>query len=161
MSQWTHAIGTIQYSYRKPEELEKILGKPILWKDGLQFKYRSPEWEDFHQNVWCKAFDDNEKGCGIPMGSEGSLEWYFVDTSEANENVLGEGSLIAIEGDLRDYGGETEVNHIIKWFTNALVELGAREGILKIRDDWSSETIIVMGNGFSEPIVHKIKHAEE
>ena len=157
MSQWTHVIGTIQYCYKKPEDLEKILGKPVLWKDALKFKYGSPEQEDFHQNVWCKAFDDNEKGRGIPMGSEGSLEWYFVDTSEANENVLGEGSLIVIEGDLRDYGGKTEVNYIIKWFTNVLKELSAREGILKIRDEWSPEIIIVTGNGFSEPIVHKIK----
>lgn len=157
MSQWTHAIGTIQCRTCTKEEVERIMGKPVLWNDHLDIKYGTPKWEDYHKNVWCRAFEENEKGRGIPMGSEGSMEWYLVDTSKNNENVAGEGTLIAIEGDLRDYGGEAEVQYIIQWFRKAVDELGGREAILKIHDEWTPYSLVIMYNwALKNPVITKI-----
>lgn len=149
MSQWTHVVGTIQCSWDEATAIEQ-LGKPVLWDDHRVFKYGTPEYEDYMENVWKKAFDDNEKGIGIPMGSEGSLDWYFVQTKD--ENVLGEGSLIAIQGDLRDYGGETEVQYIIDWFIKAVGK--ARFATLTINDDYSDEYVTVTINWGDICIVH-------
>ena len=143
MSQWTHVIGSIQCCWSKKEALEK-LGKPVLWDDceKLGIKYGTPEFEDYSENVWRKAFKDNEKGEGIPMGSEGSIDWYFVNT--ANEDALGEGTLIAIQGDLRDFGGKKDIQVIINWFEKATEH--ARFATLTIKDDDSPKYITLISD---------------
>lgn len=140
MSRWTHVVGCIQCSWDY-EKAEKCLGRPVLWDDHnkLGLKWDTPEYEDYFENVWKKAFEDNKKGEGIPMGSEGSLDWYFVQTKD--EHVLGEGSLIAIQGDLRDYGWEDEVEYIIKWFKRAAFQ--SRFATLTINDEWSDNFITI------------------
>lgn len=140
MSQWTHVVGAIQCSWTKEEAIE-FLGKPVLWEDlkKLDLKYGTPEFEDYINNVWKKAFEANEMGFGIPMGSEGSIDWHFIETET---NALGEGTMIAIEGDLRDFGGDEEVQFIIDWFSKATKK--ARFATLVVRDDWSDQYISVV-----------------
>lgn len=140
MSQWTHVVGSITCSWTKEEAIEK-LGKPVLWDDHRVFKYGTPEYEDYMKNIWEKAFDDSEKGVGIPMGSEGSIEWYFVE-APINEHTLGEGSMVAIEGDLRDFGGEADIQIIINWFKKAVKD--ARFATLTIRDEYKDEYITLV-----------------
>ena len=143
MSRWTHVVGCIQCDWDY-EEAEKRLGRPVLWgdTDELGLQWGTPAYEDYSKNVWEKAFEDNEKGEGIPMGSEGSLDWYFVQTKDGH--VFGEGTLIAIEGDLRDYGSESEVEYIIKWFKRAAFQ--SRFATLTIEDEWSDDYITVRIN---------------
>ena len=151
MSQWTHVVGAIQCSWTEEEAVEK-LGKPVLWDDTnrLGLKWGTPEYKDYSENVWKKAFEDNDKGEGIPMGSEGSLDWYFVQTKD--KDVIGEGSLIAIQGDLRDFGSEKEVNFIIEWFKRATKKV--RFATLTIQDDWSDEFITITSTWGDVSICH-------
>ena len=143
MSQWTHMVGVIQCSWTK-EEAEKLLGKPVLWDDHykLGLKYGTPEYKDYMDNVWGKAFTDWEDGHGIPMGSEGSVDWYFTKT--VDENCIGMGSIIAIQGDLRDFGGTYDIEQTIQWFVNAAKE--ARFASLVIKDEWSDEYIYIVAD---------------
>jgi len=137
MSQWTHVVGSIQCSWSKDKATE-FLGKPVLWNDHEDLEYGTPEFEDYFKNVWDKAFDDSEAGTGIPMGSEGSIDWHFIDVP-SQEHTLGEGSMIAIEGDLRDFGGEHDIQIIINWFKRAAKK--ARFATLTIKDEYSDEYI--------------------
>lgn len=137
MSQWTHVVGSIQCSWTKDMATE-FLGKPVLWDDHKAFKYGTPEFEDYFKNVWEKAFDDSEAGTGIPMGSEGSIDWHFIH-NESKEHTVGEGTMIAIEGDLRDFGGDKDIQTIINWFERAAKK--ARFATLTIKDEWSEEYI--------------------
>ena len=142
MSQWTHFIGTIQYNGNYDDAL-KALGKPILWNDAKQLEYGTPQYKDYYTNVWRAAFKNFEAGQGIPMGSEGSINWKFSDTSVENENVLGEGALIAIEGDLRDFGeNDDEINRSIAWFEKACQQLYARDAVLKIDVEFGPVLVI-------------------
>lgn len=129
MSQWTHVIGTIQCS-KEDDLVVKALGKPALWSDEIDYE------------TWKNAFEENRKGRGIPMGSEGSIHYKVIDTSEKNDYV-GEGTLVAIEGDLRDYGGEKDIDFIIDWFTKGAQKLDARAAVLSIDDEWSDQFVVV------------------
>ena len=137
MSRWTHVIGSIQCGWQKDMATE-FLGKPVLWDDHEDLEYGTPEYEDYFKNVWEKAFDDSDAGTGIPMGSEGSIDWHFIDVP-SQEHTLGEGSMIAIEGDLRDFGGDKDIQTIINWFARVAKE--ARFATLTIKDEWSHEFI--------------------
>jgi len=141
MSQWTHVIGTIQCD-KEDKFVVKALGKPVLWSDSDELEYGTPEYEDYDENVWKKAFEENRKGRGIPMGSEGSINYKITSTLEEND-YAGEGTLVAIEGDLRDYGGEKDVDFIIDWFTRGARELHARAAVLSIDDEWSDQFVVV------------------
>lgn len=152
MSQWTHIVGAIQCSWTEEEAIEK-LGKPVLWDDGKAL-FGTSEWDGYYQNVWCKAFDDSAAGVGIPMGSEGSINWKYVSTDEW---YAGAGTLIAIEGDLRDFGGENDINLIINWFTRAAKK--ARFATLTIKDEWLDEYITVICDLWGTVTV--IKHTGE
>ena len=140
MSQWTHVIGSIQCSWTKEKAIE-LLGKPVLWNDAekLGIKFGTPEWENYYDNVWAKAFENNRKGVGIPMGSEGSIDWYFSNTAD---DAIGEGSIISIEGDLRDFGGDAGIKLIIDWFVRAASE--SRFATLTIKDEFSEEYVNVI-----------------
>ena len=139
MSQWTHVVGSIQCSWDKKQAIEK-LGKPVLWQDADKFEYGTPEYKDYYENVWKKAFQDNKEGKGIPMGSEGSIDWYFIKTNQ--EHCLGEGTLISIQGDLRDFGGDEEVDLIVNWFEKATED--ARFATLTIKDEYSPNYITII-----------------
>ena len=141
MSQWTHVIGTIQCSWTEEDAIE-LLGKPVLWSDTDDLEYGTPEYDSYYENVWRPAFDNFAKGKGIPMGSEGSVDWYFVKTKD--QNCLGEGSLIAIQGDLRDFGGEKDIQGIIDWFVNAAKH--ARFATLIIKDEYSDEYVHIVAD---------------
>ena len=76
------------------------------------------------------------------MGSEGSINYKITSTLEEND-YAGEGTLVAIEGDLRDYGGEKDVDFIIDWFVRGARELHARAAVLSIDDEWSDQFVVV------------------
>jgi len=141
MSQWTHMVGAIQCHWTEEEAIER-LGKPVLWNDTKKrgIKYGTPEWSDYYENVWSAAFDKFEKGEGIPMGSEGSVDWYFSKTND-DPSCLGMGGMIAIQGDLRDFGGDYDIKKTIDWFVRAAK--GARFATLTIKDEWSTKYINV------------------
>lgn len=142
MSYWTQVIGNIITGCRDYEKIESIMGKPVYW---AEFDLDLPQDEyirqvdDFHKNIWKPAFeryDNNEDQ--LPMGSEGSIDWRFVDTNDVNESVFGKGCMIPIDGSLRDFGGDEDVRKTVNWFIRCCNELYARYGVLVITDDMSS-----------------------
>jgi len=91
MSTWTHVVGAIRveglYTVpNRPSEAVKILGK---------------------------LFDSPDSDMSLPDGSEGSLQWDFLQ----NDDRATEIGVILIWGDLRDY---TDVLKIREWFSNVL-----------------------------------------
>lgn len=155
MSQWTHMVGTIQCSWSK-EQAEEYLGKPVLWEDWSGIEFDTPEWKDYYENVWSAAFDKFENGEGIPMGSEGSVDWYFSETND-DPSCLGMGGIIAIQGDLRDFGGEPDIKKAIDWFVRAAK--WARFATLTIKDEWSTKYIHVIVD-WGHIIIAEIKEDE-
>lgn len=162
MSFWTHFIGTMQFCSSSYEEVEAILGKPTLWPE---FDYHLPkdefmsQVEDFSNNIWMPAIEAWDNGTGMPMGSEGSINWKYSDTSKENKNVFGEGTLIAIEGDLRDFGADIEdIRKSMLWFRSKCFALGAREAVLRIQaDGWYNFIIYGCRDNL---IVHAFKRDE-
>lgn len=162
MSFWTHFIGTMQFCARSYEDVEAVLGKPTLFEDVWRWddwEDRTEEEIDRRQNeLWVPAFEAWRNGTGMPMGSEGSINWRYVDTSRENDKVLGEGTLVAIEGDLRDFGDNIEdIKKSILWFRNKCFALGTRNAVLRIQADWYQFVIY----GYSTRlIVHAFKQDE-
>ena len=147
MSFWTHFIGTMQFRSRSYEEVEAILGKPTLFRDVWTWDDDEERTEEeIHrrqEELWKPAFVAWENGTGMPMGSEGSINWRYVDTSRENDHVFGEGTLVAIEGDLRDFGADIEdIRKSLLWFRSKCFDLGARESVLRIQTDWWYNFII-------------------
>lgn len=141
MSQWTHFLGTIQCS-RSREAVEAALGKPVLWGDDDHLEYGTPEYEEWYENTWTAAFRNFGRG-GIPMGSEGSVNWHFTKTGNGEYTAIGEGSLVAIEGDLRDFGEEeSDITNSINWFLKACETLHARTAVLRIEVE-CGKTVLV------------------
>lgn len=162
MSFWTHFIGTMQFCAHSYEEVEAILGKPTLFEDvwGWDDEEERTE-EEIHRRqkeLWAPAFKAWRNGTGMPMGSEGSINWKYIDTSKENDRVLGEGTLVAIEGDLRDFGADIdEVKKSMLWFRSKCLALGVRATALRIQTDWYN--FIVYGYS-SNLVVHAFKNDE-
>lgn len=141
MSFWTHFIGTMQFCARSYEDVEAVLGKPTLFHDVWDWdddEERTEEEIDRRQEeLWAPAFRAWRDGTGMPMGSEGSLNWKYIDTSKENDHVFGEGTLVAIEGDLRDFGCDIEdIRKSMLWFRSKCFALGTRTAVLRINADW-------------------------
>ena len=133
MSQWTHVIGVIQTSPVTQEAVENAFGVPKTWKDM---------W--YHTERYFR-----ESPIEIPRGSEGSIVWHLQDTvQKVNENdsqsVIGEGSIISIEGDLRDFGDcDEDVQQIAEWFINGCKKLNCpRWATLSIEVEYGNSYII-------------------
>lgn len=162
MSFWTHFIGTMQFCSHSYEEVEAVLGKPTLFRDVWTWDENEErtieEINRRQEELWKPAFVAWREGTGMPMGSEGSINWKYVDTSKENENVFGEGTLVAIEGDLRDFGYDIEdIRKSLLWFRSKCFDLGARESVLRINADWYH--FIIYGSR-SHLIVHAFKRDE-
>jgi len=146
MSQWTHVIGVVQLHPVTQEEVENAFGIPKTWHDmwhGTERFFR-------HANSAVK----------IPAGSEGSVVWHLQDTTEKSDeddawHVLGEGSIISIEGDLRDFGETDEdVQEIAEWFIDGCKKLNPRWATLSIEVEFGNSYMIdVMLNRY---IIHKV-----
>lgn len=158
MSCWTQVIGNIITSCSDYEKIESIMGKPVEWPE-LDFDLPKDEFmrqlNDFQSNVWKPAFERYRTyEDQLPMGSEGSIDWRYVDTNDINERVAGKGTMIAIDGSLRDFGGEEDVRKTVKWFVRCCHELYARYAVLVISDDISSYKTTVIYNWGTAYIYH-------
>ena len=134
------------------------MGKPVEWPefdDDLERDEYMRQVEDFSNHIWKPAFKNyREHEDQMPMGSEGSLDWRYVDTNDINNRVIGKGSMIAIDGSLRDFGGEEDVRKTVKWFVRCCNELYARYAVLVITDDMSSYKTTVIYNWGTAYIYH-------
>lgn len=162
MSFWTHFIGTMQFCTHSYEEVEAILGKPTLFEDVWGWdddEERTEEEIHRRQNeLWKPAFVAWRNGTGMPMGSEGSINWRYIDTSKENDRVFGEGTLVAIEGDLRDFGCDIEdIRKSMLWFRSKCFALGVRATTLRIQTEWYN--FIIYGYS-SNLVVHAFKNDE-
>ena len=135
MSQWTHVVGVIQLDPVNQETVENALGVPLTWNDMM--------------NRTERFFRHAKSAVEIPAGSEGTIVWYLQDTTEKKEgdeswNVLGEGSIISIEGDLRNFGEcDEDVQEIAEWFINGCKKLvGPRWATLSIEVEFGNSYII-------------------
>lgn len=135
MSQWTHVIGVIQLRPVKQEAVENALGVPKTWNDMIN------RTERYYRHA--------ESSIRIPAGSEGTITWHLQDTREEAEedehwHIADEGSLISIEGDLRDFGEDKEdVQQIAEWFINGCKKLGGvRWATLSIEVEFGNSYII-------------------
>lgn len=122
MSIWTHVIGTIQCEPSTKDKLVAALGTP--WKFG-------------HLN------ETRFVGPHVPEGSEGSIQWTASHHGNSKWRVVGEGTVIAIEGDLRDYGDDIrDIKEVVDWFTHGCEALDARAGLLSISVEFGPQLVI-------------------
>lgn len=135
MSQWTHVVGVIQLDPVTQEEVENALGVPKTWNDMVNRTKR-----------YCRHL---QSSVDIPTGSEGTIVWHLQDTTEKTKeddswNILGEGSIISIEGDLRNFGEyDEDVQEIAKWFIKGCKKLGSpRWATLSIEVEFGNSYII-------------------
>ena len=139
MSYWTQVIGNIITSCSDYEKIESIMGKPVHWPKfdlNLLKDKCIRQLNDFYDNIWQPAFERYDTyEDQLPMGSEGSIDWRYIDTNNINESVYGKGSMIAIDGSLRDFGGDEDIRKTINWFIRCCNELNARYGVLAITDE--------------------------
>lgn len=149
MSQWTHVLGVVQLYPVKQERVENAFGIPKTWKDM---------WHRTERYF-------RESPVKIPTGSEGSIVWYLQDTTEKtdegeNWTVLGEGSIIFIEGDLRDFGEcDEDVQEIAEWFINGCKKLGGpRWATLSIEVEYGNSYVIDVT--WDKYIIHKVDRKE-
>lgn len=119
MSQWTHLAGIIRLDNmdanivnlltevkkdKITEAVVKALGQTCNYDSSLE------QWDR----------------CGVPMGSEGSLQYAVFPNSDGDEHSLSWG-YIPIWGDLRDFGNE-KISEIQDWFQKSLERLLTPEG---------------------------------
>ena len=129
MSQWTHVIGIVQTSPRSKEEIEDAFGVPCTWNDLVTKAFLN------HRVVDTK----------IPTGSEGSIDWRMVDTTELDPDgdpmlIVGEGLLITFEGDLRNFGEiDEDVQEIARWFIEGCKKIEPRWATLSIDVEWGAK----------------------
>lgn len=120
MSQWTHVCGCIRYdALRFVEEIDftKVLGHPFRFDD----------------------FPDNPKECGIPYGSEGSIQ-YKVITNPQIESLAA--YTVAVWGDLRDFGEES-VPKIEKWFEKITAKpLCVRNAVMEVEVEYGKTHVL-------------------
>ena len=92
MSIWTHVAGCIRY-------------------DGL---LNNPSIESLEELIGstCSFADSHEKldMCGVPCGSEGSIEYHIIENPEQNHLAK---YVMVFWGDLRDYENLAEIE---TWF---------------------------------------------
>lgn len=142
MSQWTHVIGTIQCGRVSDEEVAKSLGTTWTFEE-----------------MWNKTIQ-NKKFIGpkVPEGSEGSVQYNITRHNENEEfRAIGEGTLIAIEGDLRDYGDDIrDVKELVDWFTQGCQFLDARLAILSISIEFGPQLIIQWDWDLKHSIIQQI-----
>ena len=139
MSQWTHVAGIIRLdsmganiiradtSFKNgmiKEAVAKVLGKTCDFESG--------------DKAWSQ--------CGVPMGSEGSLQYRVHPNSEEDTHSLNWG-YVAIWGDLRDFGMES-VLKIQEWFQEGLEKLKKPEGFSAMKDMGAQEKAEYMLSSF-------------
>ena len=135
MSQWTHICGMIR--------VDGITG---LYAPG------EPVPADFPYTVAKVAeklgpicqFDDLvanngvQANCILPMGSKGSLRYQIIEYGTGMPWVA-----IAIWGDLRDFGSESDLNAVETWWKATLAKFDSiRDAVLRINAECSGRKVL-------------------
>jgi hypothetical protein len=129
MSRWTHVNGAIRVdaicgNFSKIELIEDIehcFGKTVKYLDPTEM------WDE----------------CTVPCGSEGSLQYEFIDNNEENSVNCG---TILIHGDLREYWNKEEIINWVKqaistsemWWVRSLcikIDIDGEKSIILIESD--------------------------
>ena len=128
MSQWTHVNASFRLDsigYIPDERIEEVFGKEISYDDLYDY-------------------DETSTVKTLPMGSEGSLNisvWHNPD------RCCMASTTVTVFGDLRDYGGDSDIEKLKEWFNNCCNEFMVRQAIMQIQDEWQKDTIVVEYKG--------------
>jgi hypothetical protein len=135
MSRWTHVTGLIRINaicgnfskIELIEDIEHCFGKPVKFLDPIE--------------MWDK--------CTVPCGSEGSLQYEFIDNNEENSMNCG---TILIHGDLREYWNKEEIIHWVKHAISTSKMWWVRSLCIKIEID--DEKSIILINSDNDKFIH-------
>lgn len=113
MSRWTHINGSIRV------DSLRLLGD-----------CQEPRFDKLFKTVTYEDIGDQE--CNVPCGSEGSID-VKVYTNK-NESCIA-AYVVSFFGDLRDFGGQEDIESVKKWFNNICSKLWVRQAVLQILDE--------------------------
>lgn len=117
MSMWTHVAGVIRV-------------------DAIRGLLPTPDFKKiFIKSLW----NQRNKNCNMPMGSEGSLDFRIIENPYKASIAA---YTVVIFGDLRDFG-EENVHEIEEWWNRVLKECGMiRQAVLQIQPEYGQEVIL-------------------
>lgn len=149
MSIWTHVTGTIRVDgYSENKAAPFSLSPKMLEYDEDLYNKTEEEREAFYKaqsENW-----DEIKASGIPMGSEGPLEWEWLPEADDSSMVCGQ---YVIKGDLRDY---EDAAPIIQWIKNVVKKLEEnwriRQGSFHINVGYDTQLAVII-DGYGEVTV--------
>jgi len=128
MSLWTNVNGSIRLNYLpyEDETLEEILGKIVL-------------------------YNSENQSTTLPCGSEGSLEYKIIETTDYRGRV--NDPYILVYGDLRDYEDSL---YIENWFKRIVAKLSVREAVLSHSNGYGNNFVLTaMGDTVNKTMVWK------
>lgn len=151
MSIWTHVTGSFT-TIDNAKTIKAALGEPFLYRIAREidnkYGYDSPESEEYNKK-WMDAFNNEQKG-GIPMGSEGSLDYRIIKDRNFNPDEV----TVIVQGNLRDY---EEPGPIIKWIKGFSKQLPWVDGVFKIWSELHNRITIVFVEDNKVKIIHTSK----
>lgn len=166
MSQWTHISGTFRVDgfdfesiTRLTEDDKKDVTAPCPMNIGImtpEYDFdatdnMTPEQKDNYYKLRRDQWEAAEKS-GIPMGSEGSLEWSWIGLKDSSSVCRGH---YVITGDLRDYDS---AEPIFQWVKKIVAELKVKNYWIRqmaIHVDVEGELPIFIGMKDEEVVMYK------
>lgn len=121
MSQWTH----VNSSFRL-DSMEEIDDDKIYDVFGRHVGYDD-------------LFDFDGEYKTTPMGSEGSLEINIYHNPEKDHLAS---TQVSVFGDLRDFGGEEDIQELKQWFDECCSKFIIRQAIIQIHDGRENGEIV-------------------
>ena len=164
MSRWTHVVaafrcdwlggtaapdspGMFEYEGKtlSPEALaERVIGRELVFPDmnGLGIDASPEEYQDAcdaYDALWAEREEHPEEF--LPCGSEGSCR-IFVNAEGYGRCV------VTVTGDLRDFGGQDDIQSVCDWFERACGRVSAlRQATCAISDEWGEERQVMLESG--------------
>lgn len=164
MSRWTHVVAAFRcdwlggtgdpdspgmYLYDgeslSPDAIaERVIGRELQFPDldGLGTECSPEEYEDAcasYDAMWQEREEHPEEF--LPCGSEGSCR-IFV-----NEEGYGR-CVVTVVGDLRDFGGASDVQSVCEWFERACSRISSlRQATCAISDEWDEGRQVMLESG--------------
>lgn len=118
MSQWTHVNASFRldsFGTITDEEIYDIFGRHVGYDD---------------------LYDYDGEYKSTPMGSEGSLEISIWHNPEGNHISA---TQVSVFGDLRDFGGESDIAELKEWFDDCCSRFFIRQAVIQIRDEYEKD----------------------
>lgn len=122
MSRWTHVAGVIRVDVLRLNHDNKGIEKKLMEILGTPKDYDEIDWDD-----------EGKPNTIVPCGSEGSLEYEIFLNKKYDHVSAGH---ITITGDLRDFGGDEDVEKIRAWFFKVCDKLAVRQAVIEICDEY-------------------------